>query len=95
MRILQENDAEDRKALETKCSAVPKHDFEYVKSLEPEYRKTCRENGGTGLAANQLGVTFRFFYVDRPFLDGLAINPRIVSMTGVRNVSKEGCLSRS
>lgn len=80
----------DHPALKTVSTDVPPELFkEVVDIIYPQMRKLMLQHKGCGLAANQIGITRRFFI----FQDGLAINP-VILKEGLYSTSElEGCLS--
>lgn len=60
---------------------------------------TMRENGGVGLAANQVGVLRRLFTYDDPGDDdrepsaGAVVNPVLIGASEESELADEGCLS--
>ena len=64
-----------------------------VKRLVDDMLETMHENGGAGLAANQVGKLQRVAVIQLPEEEPLVlINPRIMRREGEREV-EEGCLS--
>mgnify|MGYP001570707958 CR=1 FL=1 len=95
MRILKIEDKKDKKVLRKKASVF---DFDSMSKSElrellGEMRKTMKDADGVGLAANQIGISSRFFVAefDRKFY--AIFNPEIVSFSKTEDVSEEGCLS--
>ncbi len=52
-----------------------------------------REHDGIGLAANQVGMKFRFFIMEVDGKEYVCINPRIIKRSKETEVKDEGCLS--
>jgi len=71
---------------------VTQDELEYVKSLVPEMTKIMNYEQGTGLAANQVGLSKRFCIVKNGDLVQLILNPEIVEL-GPLSPFQEGCLS--
>jgi peptide deformylase len=71
---------------------VEKTELDYIKSLVPEMTKIMKYEDGTGLAANQVGISKRFFIMKRGEEVNLIINPEIVEI-GPLEKYNEGCLS--
>lgn len=68
---------------------------ESIRTLIRDLKETCREAGGVGLAAPQIGSSLRVCVVYYPQDDppyGL-INPKIVWSSKGTSVLEEGCLS--
>jgi peptide deformylase len=67
--------------------------------LAEDMARTMHENGGVGLAANQVGVLRRLFTYDDPGDDdrapsaGAVVNPVLVAAGDDAEVADEGCLS--
>ena len=81
------------KRLAKVCERVK--DVSEVKGLIKDLKDTLATVEGLGLAAPQLGVNKRVFYIN--FLDGeneyILINPEIVKVSKKTSVDYEGCLS--
>ncbi|WP_297437110.1 peptide deformylase [uncultured Clostridium sp.] len=81
------------KRLAKVCERVK--DISEVKGLIKDLKDTLATVEGLGLAAPQLGVNKRVFYIN--FLDGeneyILINPEIVKVSKKTSVDYEGCLS--
>lgn len=77
------------------CAPVELSELDFVVSQVPEMTKILLEENGTALAANQVGITKRFFIAivnqDTKAI-GLFINPEIVKL-GDLEPFNEGCLS--
>jgi peptide deformylase len=59
---------------------------------------TMKQAKGIGLAANQVGITRRFFAIDLSHFDVVKspiaiVNPKIVEVSSTTVVGEEGCLS--
>lgn len=75
------------------CDLVLPEELDYVKSLVPEMTTILEREEGAALAANQVGITKRFFLMKEGNGVRLVINPDILS-TSVDTVAEdEGCLS--
>jgi peptide deformylase len=70
---------------------VEKFDAE-LESLVSDMFETMYDDGGVGLAAQQIGVSLRLFVMDCEGIKLVAANPEIVSIEGQQN-GEEGCLS--
>ena len=85
-------------------------DFDFSKYSKKEInelikfmRKMMAENGGVGLAANQIGFNFRVFVAQLPEKKGeergyvgkfyAVFNPEIISLSEEKINDREGCLS--
>lgn len=71
-----------------------------VKEITKEVRKTLdemvetmRENNGVGLAANQVGLTQRFFVAEAEGVVRKIVNPEIIEFSKEEIELEEGCLS--
>ena len=71
---------------------VEQGELDYIKSLIPEMTKIMNDEEGTGLAANQVGISKRFFIIKDKEEVKLVINPEIVEL-GPLSSFQEGCLS--
>lgn len=71
---------------------VQAEELDYVKSLVPEMTKIMTDEGGVGLAANQVGISKRFFIMRLNDEVKLIINPIITSLEKF-DLFEEGCLS--
>jgi peptide deformylase len=81
-------------------AALEVRDFDdALARLAEDMALTMRENGGVGLAANQVGVLRRLFTFDDPGDEdrepsaGAVVNPVLVEASEESEVSDEGCLS--
>lgn len=88
MKIVYVNDP----ILRQPTALVTRDQLDYVKSLVPEMTKLMLAEEGAGLAANQVGISMRFYIVKDGEDVKLVINPEIVSI-GEMLPFKEGCLS--
>jgi peptide deformylase len=75
----------------TPGEAVVKFDDE-LKSLVQDMFDTMYDDGGVGLAAQQIGLSLRLFVMDCDGIKLVAANPEIVSVEGEQG-GEEGCLS--
>lgn len=86
MRVYQKGEA----VLSRRCE-------EFFETLTPEtleeLRKTMEENRGIGLAANQVGISRRFFVAKIGGKFGAFINPVIMNHGKAEEEEPEGCLS--
>lgn len=92
--VLQYSNEEDAKILATVCNPVTEdemsiEDFELYKS---NMFAICNTQGWVWLAANQIGITKRFFLIATSNMIDLCINPKIVDYSGIKT-SSEWCLS--
>ncbi|HSS22694.1 MAG TPA: peptide deformylase [Pyrinomonadaceae bacterium] len=63
-----------------------------LKTLVQDMFDTMYDDGGVGLAAQQIGVSLRLFVMDCDGIKLVAANPEIVSAEGEQG-GEEGCLS--
>ena len=70
---------------------VTKFDAE-LQSLTQDMFETMYDDGGVGLAAQQIGLSLRLFVMDCEGVKLVAANPEIVSVEGEQG-GEEGCLS--
>lgn len=63
-----------------------------LESLVQDMFDTMYDDGGVGLAAQQIGVPLRLFVMDCDGIKLVAANPEIVSVEG-EQTGEEGCLS--
>jgi peptide deformylase len=63
-----------------------------LESLVRDMFETMYDDGGVGLAAQQIGVALRLFVMDCDGIKLVAANPEIISEDGRQN-GEEGCLS--
>src|SRR5271165_522952 len=66
---------------------------EELKVIVDYMYETMKTNRGLGLAANQVGLTFRMFVMDGPLGRINVVNPTIVKKSLLTVRIKEGCLS--
>ena len=71
---------------------VAPEELEHVKSLLPEMTEIMNKENGIGLAANQVGISQRFFIIKIEEQTKLVINPEIIEI-GPLSDFDEGCLS--
>lgn len=64
-----------------------------VQEILNEMVETMRENSGVGLAANQVGLTQRFFVGEAEGVIRKIINPEIIEFSEEEIELEEGCLS--
>ena len=95
MGILKIENKKDKKVLRKKTSAFDFNSMSKseLRELLSGMRKAMKESDGVGLAANQIGISSRFFVAefDRKFY--AIFNPEIVSVSKIQDVLEEGCLS--
>lgn len=65
----------------------------YIKRIIREMKETMEEDGGIGLAANQVGITEMLMTIDFEEGPQALINPRVLSVSEETQVLEEGCLS--
>ena len=70
---------------------VVKFDAE-LKALTDDMFETMYDDGGVGLAAQQIGLSLRLFVIDCEGVKLVAANPEIISTEGEQD-GEEGCLS--
>jgi peptide deformylase len=63
-----------------------------TKSLVEDMIETMHVANGVGLAANQVGTLQKIFVYDDGEIEGVIVNPKIVSTRG-EQIGQEGCLS--
>ncbi len=71
---------------------VEEAELNYVKSLVPKMIEIMNQEEGLGLAANQVGISKRFFIIKENEQVKLVINPEITEL-GPLTPFTEGCLS--
>lgn len=69
-----------------------------LEKFEHDYIKLMQDNFGIGLAANQVGITKRFFSIGSESFDTfkkpvIIWNPRVVKTSEEKVIDEEGCLS--
>ena len=69
-----------------------------IEEFENDYINLMQSNQGMGLAANQVGITKRFFAIGHESFDtfkksAIIWNPRLISTSEEKVVDVEGCLS--
>ena len=90
MKIYQD----DHEYLLTKCIEPP--DIYVALQLADDMLGTMHQAGGIGLAANQVGITWRVMVMDvsgRGEQRHVLINPIIMAQSEELQIRKEGCLS--
>lgn len=88
----------DRKnpILRVKAKSVPPETIRSpeIQTLIDDMRLTLDKTpDGVGLAAPQVGLSWRIFIVKTEEYSGIFINPEIINITKNKLVSEEGCLS--
>ena len=63
-----------------------------LESLTQDMFETMYDDGGVGLAAQQIGLSLRLFVMDCDGIKLVAANPEIISVEGEQG-GEEGCLS--
>lgn len=89
MKIRMVNDP----ILREPTAVVSESELTYINSIIPDMIKTMTEEGGVGLAANQVGISMRFFIMRVGEDIKLYINPVILEMGELEPFEDEGCLS--
>ena len=69
-----------------------------IEKFENDYINLMKENFGIGLAANQVGITKRFFAIGSDTFDTfkkpvIIWNPRLIKTSEEKVIDEEGCLS--
>ena len=72
--------------------------YDDIEKFEYDFVKVMKENSGMGLAANQVGITKRFFAIGHDSFDtfkksAIIWNPRLISTSEEKVIDEEGCLS--
>ena len=72
--------------------------YDDIEKFEYDFVKVMKENLGIGLAANQVGITKRFFAIGHDSFDtfkksAIIWNPRLISTSEEKVIDEEGCLS--
>ena len=84
------------------CSVWTKEDsingYDDIEQFENDMIKLMLENKGMGLAANQIGITKRFFAIGSETFDkfkksAIIWNPRLITQSEEKVIDEEGCLS--
>jgi peptide deformylase len=78
--------------LKAVCSPVLELDTVYAAELR-QMEEACRDAGGLGLSANQVGLSKRILVVRTPLGFRGFINPKILEFPGAWYQAQEGCLS--
>lgn len=81
-------------ALRERARSITKID-DQVKAVAARMIELMREVKGVGLAAPQVGLSWRMFVTEVPDDDGprVFVNPRLTTSGGERQTAEEGCLS--
>ena len=69
-----------------------------IEKFEDDYIKLMLDEKGMGLAANQIGITKRFFAIGHETFDtfqkhAIIWNPKVISFSEEKVIDLEGCLS--
>ena len=69
-----------------------------IEKFEHDYIKLMKDNFGMGLAANQIGITKRFFAMGHSSFDtfqkhAIIWNPQVINFSTDKVIDVEGCLS--
>jgi peptide deformylase len=84
------------------CSVWTEEDsingYDDIEQFENDMIKLMLENKGMGLAANQIGITKRFFAIGSKTFDkfkksAIIWNPRLITQSEEKVIDEEGCLS--
>ena len=72
--------------------------FNNIEKFEHDYINLMKENFGIGLAANQVGITKRFFAIGSDTFDtfkkhAIIWNPYVIKFSKEKVIDVEGCLS--
>jgi len=72
--------------------------YDDIEKFESDYIKLMLEENGMGLAANQVGITKRFFAIGHEAFDtfkkhAIIWNPQVISFSKEKIIDVEGCLS--
>ena len=72
--------------------------YDDIEKFEADYIKLMLEENGMGLAANQIGITKRFFAMGHETFDtfqkhAIIWNPKVISFSNEKTIDVEGCLS--
>jgi peptide deformylase len=78
--------------LKTVCDPVTEFD-DGIRALVADLVETTQLPGRAGVAANQIGSTWRVFSYNVDGKVGYLINPRVVEVRGEKELVGEGCLS--
>jgi peptide deformylase len=78
--------------LKTVCDPVTDFD-DGIRALVNDLVETTQLPGRAGVAANQIGSTWRVFSYNVDGKVGYVINPRVVEVRGEKELVGEGCLS--
>ncbi|MDQ3585515.1 MAG: peptide deformylase [Pyrinomonadaceae bacterium] len=65
---------------------------EQLKTLVEDMFETMYDDGGVGLAAQQIGLSLRLFVMDCEGIKLVAANPEVIAREG-KQLADEGCLS--
>ena len=73
-------------------------EYDDMEKFENDYIKLMLDQNGMGLAANQIGITKRFFAIGHESFDtfqkhAIIWNPRLISTSEEKVIDVEGCLS--
>ena len=72
--------------------------YDDIEKFEHDYIKLMLDENGMGLAANQVGITKRFFAIGHETFDtfqkhAIIWNPKVINFSEEKIVDTEGCLS--
>jgi len=84
---------EDDPILREPCKEVTQFD-KHLKTLISDMREIMKSSGGIGIAAPQVGSSYKVIYIDIPDeFTGAIINPKILEKSSKLECVSEGCLS--
>lgn len=84
---------EDDPILRTPTKEVTQFD-KHLKDLVDVMQKIMKDSGGIGIAAPQVGSSYKVIYIDIPEeFKGVIINPKIKDISDIYYSMPEGCLS--
>ena len=84
---------DDDERLHTKTGPFNVRIYPNMKDTVDEMFALMRAHDGIGLAAPQVGMSFRFFIMDIDGTEYVCINPRVAKKSKETEVMDEGCLS--
>lgn len=75
------------------CKEVTQFD-KHLKDLVKDMKQIMKDSGGIGIAAPQVGASYRVVYIDIPDeFTGVLVNPKILEESEKTDCVPEGCLS--
>ncbi|MFA4990298.1 MAG: peptide deformylase [Candidatus Paceibacterota bacterium] len=93
MRILSIFDKQDESFLRQKTQEVKDPTDPEIRKLIETMKDAMKKNNGVGLAANQIGKSWRIFIAEYQNQFYAFINPRIIKHSRKIVLGEEGCLS--